>query len=78
MIIKANKDQANYLRTLPLHQSQKETLLDDGVLFHYKIKIDKEFEMELLKLGSNIEIIQPKSLRDCIIKETQKILKLYK
>ncbi|MBO4529209.1 MAG: WYL domain-containing protein [Paludibacteraceae bacterium] len=78
VIIKANKDQANYLRTLPLHQSQKETLLDDGVLFHYKIKIDKEFEMELLKLGSNIEIIQPKSLRDCIIKETQKILKLYK
>ncbi|MBR0502003.1 MAG: hypothetical protein IJJ77_02015, partial [Paludibacteraceae bacterium] len=60
-----------------LHQSQKEIPLEDGVEFHYKIKLDREFEMELLKMGSDIEIIQPETLKDSIIKNAIETLKLY-
>lgn len=74
VIIKANKDRANYLRTLPLHQSQKEIPLEDGVEFHYKIKLDREFEMELLKMGSDIEIIQPETLKNYLKEKRCSIL----
>ena len=77
VIIKANKKQSCYLRTLPLHHSQMEEFKEDGSIFHYKIKLDREFEMELLKMGSDIEIIQPKTLKNSIIKNAIETLKLY-
>lgn len=75
--IKANERQSNYLRTLPLHHSQIEEIKENYSLFHFNIKLDKEFEMELLKLGPEIEIIQPESLKMRIIQKAKEILKIY-
>lgn len=77
VVLKANKEQSNYLRTLPLHHTQTETPYDNYSLFEYQLKLDKEFEMELMKLGPNIEVIAPKVLRDHIIEKAKETLEIY-
>lgn len=52
---------AHYLRTLPLHHSQKEDSFRDGeegrVIFHYHISPSPDFLAELMKWGDQIRII---------------------
>lgn len=53
-----------YLRTKPLHSSQKLLkLTDDYAIFSYHIYINFEFEAEIMRLSDAIEILSPDSLR---------------
>ena len=56
-----------YLRSLPLHKSQREITelsTDEYAVFEYNMKISFELIQELLHHLDSIEVVAPKSLRD--------------
>lgn len=62
--IKTNTYQAKYLRGLPLHHSQSEIEVDENItIFQYYIKPTFDFKKELLSMGAEIEVLEPKWLR---------------
>lgn len=66
-LIKISLDayQANFLRTLPLHPSQKEEeTYDDYSVFSFCLYPNFEFKQELYKYGSDLEVLEPQWLRD--------------
>lgn len=76
--IMAFENQVNYLRTLPLHHSQHERVLNKNTsIFEYHLKIDVEFTSELFKLGDRIEVLEPESIRDDIRERLKKMINLY-
>lgn len=77
MVIKATNPALNYIRTLPLHSSQKEEKHEEYSIFKYNIKTDKEFKSELLKWGSSIKVLEPLSLHDDMVKEVKKLSEIY-
>ena len=79
VILKANHFQAQYLRTLPLHHSQKIVSDDtDYTVFSYYICPTLDFKQKVLSYMGNVEIIEPQSFRNEIIKEIEAMGKLYK
>ena len=60
--------QANYLRTLPLHESQEELDRNEhSSTFHYRLKITPDFEQEVYALGYwQAEVLSPQTLRDAV------------
>ena len=71
--------QAEYLRSTPLHKSQKETYYKRGEFseFTYKLSITPELISQLLSMGSQVEVLEPEELRDEMKKEIEKIKKRY-
>jgi len=55
--------QAKYIKTYPLHTSQKTTDKKDECIVELNMYVTHDFVMELLSLGSEAEVLQPKSLR---------------
>lgn len=56
--------QANYLRSLPLHHSQKEEKrTDEHTIFSYYLRPTFDFVQELLSMGETVEVLEPASLR---------------
>ena len=65
VVILAYNGFADYLRTLPLHSSQKDLESnDESTLFEYHVKPTFDFYQLLLAQGDQIEVIEPKSVRD--------------
>lgn len=63
--IKINFDQVKYLRALPLHHSQKELERNDAfTLFEYYIRPSFDFRKELLSMGAEVEVLEPKWFRE--------------
>ena len=72
--MRAHKWMPNYLRTLPLHPSQRE--LESGEITHadssttaytdfsYDIRPTSDFLGELLRHSNGIEVLQPTDLRE--------------
>ena len=75
-LIRARFDEnaAPYVRTLPLHPSQKEV---EPCVFEWYLAPTLDFIQQLRTQGSQLEILAPQSLRDKFIKEAQDILKIY-
>lgn len=77
ILIRISHDRYPYIRTKPLHYSQKEihSMKDDeGVVIRIHVRINRELEAAILELGNDAEVLQPKSLRDTIM---SKISSLY-
>lgn len=69
---------ARFLRTLPLHQSQREVRRsNDFVEFQFHIVPTLDFRQALMRWGSELMVITPQSLRDEMLKETRKMMKMY-
>ena len=65
VVIRAYDGFANYLRTLPLHSSQRELESDDGtILFEYHVKPTFDFYQLVLAQGDQIEVLEPESVRE--------------
>ena len=65
VLLKVYKNQASYIRSLPLHHSQKETENNpDYSIFSYYIKPTFDLRQELLSHGAEVEILAPKWFRD--------------
>lgn len=78
VVIKASDGQADYLRSLPLHVSQAEIeTTPEYSLFEYHLRPTFDFQQELRRYGSNIEIIEPLWLRREFAEEVVRIAKRY-
>ena len=78
MKLKVNPGQANYLRDLPLHESQQETeRTEEYCIFVYKLRPTYDFKQELLGMGENIEVLEPRWLRSEIAERARRILERY-
>jgi hypothetical protein len=76
--LKITSDQANYLRDLPLHHSQKEIESTcEFSLFSFYIKPTFDFRQEVLSLGEDAEILSPLSFRNEMKDISGKMSKIY-
>ncbi len=63
--IKAYGEKQNYLKSLPLHHSQKEIKrTDDYTIFSYQVRPTYDFRQTLLSHGNEIEVLSPQSFRN--------------
>jgi predicted DNA-binding transcriptional regulator YafY len=70
----SNEVSAKFLRSLPLHQSQKEL---ESCVFEWYIAPTFDFIQQLRTFGSEIEVLAPQSLRNQFAEEAQKLLDQY-
>lgn len=75
--LKVNEWQTNYLRSLPLHHSQTEERKEEYSIFSYKLKPSYDFSQEILKYGSDIEVLAPEWLREEIAETVRIMWKCY-
>lgn len=65
VVVRAHKWTPNYLRTLPLHHSQREIAsTSDYADFAFDIRPTADFIAQLLSQGDGIEVLEPKELRE--------------
>ena len=78
VIIKVTCEQGMYIKTLPLHHSQKLIHQDeDYMTFELYLKPCYDFVKELLSCGSELEVISPESLREEVNKYTKEMCEIY-
>ena len=79
VIIRVYGVQAEYLRSTPLHKSQKESHYKRGEFseFTYKLSITPELISQLLSMGSQIEVLEPAELRERMKEELKKSMERY-
>ena len=77
--IKVSASQANYLRDLPLHESQQETeQTDEYCIFELNVRPTFDFQQELLWNGENLEVLEPLWLRKEIAGKIKRMWNKYK
>ena len=68
----------NYLRTLPLHHSQKEVLsTDEYADFEFYLRPTFDFRQELLAQAHDVEVLQPAKFREEMKETLEKMLSRY-
>lgn len=78
IVLRAYPPMDNYLRTLPLHHSQKELKSERTfTVFEYHLAPTHDFIQAILKEGHELEVVEPKSLRKRICDELKKTISLY-
>ncbi len=71
--------QANYIRSLMLHQSQKEIERNDEYsTFTVRLRPTFDFRQEILSMGSDIEVLSPKWFRDEVAEISKNMWNKYK
>lgn len=69
VLLKVSPMQARYFRSLPLHRSQEEIEThEDYSVFSYFLTTDYDFKQDILSFGKEVEVLEPKELRNNIIK----------
>lgn len=64
IVLKVDVKQAFYLRSLPLHHSQREEERNDEYsIFSFYLCPTLDFRQKILSLGDNAEVLEPASLR---------------
>lgn len=79
VILEFSKQQGNYIKTFPLHESQRiveET--EDTVILEIFIHTTNDIKMELLKYGSDVKVLSPISLQEEIKKRISEMSNLYR
>lgn len=79
IVIRANKDHTPYLKSLPLHHSQR-LIEDNGEYADFDLFLAPtyDFIMKLLHTGAMIEVLQPQSLRKAMKGWISEMYELYK
>lgn len=63
--LKVSAGQANYIRDLRLHESQEEIRRNEEYsIFRYRLRPQFDFIQELLWHGSEVEVLEPQTLRE--------------
>lgn len=77
--IRAYSKQADYLRSTPLHNSQTEGRSKHGEFaeFTYRLCVTPELISQLLAMGENVVILEPKCLREEVVKKLRSTLQNY-
>ncbi len=78
VVVRAHNWMPNYLRTLPLHHSQRELeSTADYTDFSYDIRPTSDFLGELLRHSNGIEVLEPQDLREKMRQMIADTLKRY-
>jgi len=78
IVITVKKDQAHYLMTQPIHESQRVIEeKEDEIIFSLKVHPTYELKAILLGMGSDVKVNMPKSLVDEIGNELNNMIKYY-
>jgi hypothetical protein len=73
------KNRARWVSTENWHPQQKGTTESDGsYILEFPFNQDPELIMDILKHGSEVEVLEPISLRKKVAEEIKKNLALYK
>lgn len=66
VLLRAYGNHVNYMRSLPLHQSQQEVHTEGGEYsdFKYFLAPTYDFIMAILGMGSMVEVLEPATLRE--------------
>ena len=77
--IRAYGKQIEYLHSLPLHCSQKESVSKYGDFceFEYKLCLTPELSTHILAMGENVEVLEPVELREEIKRRLKECLTKY-
>ena len=78
--LKAYGSQIEYLRSLPLHKSQRETASKYGefCVFEYKLCLTPELSSQILAMGEKVEVLEPIELREEIMSRLNDCLNRYR
>lgn len=78
--IRAYGDQADYLRSTPLHKSQSEGSSKYGEFaeFTYRLCVTPDLISQLLAMGDKVEVLEPAPLREEIKEQINKMFNFYK
>jgi len=63
VVLAFDRRDGNYIKSYPIHPSQKTEDKQDGVIVHLRIKITPDFIMELMSRAWSVRVIAPESLR---------------
>lgn len=79
VVFKASPKHAQFLRTLPMHHSQKEgkTLPDKWVEFTLEVSLNFELMQNFLMAGNRVIVLQPKRLIETLKKEISQMHSYY-
>ena len=76
--LKVSANQSNYLRSLPLHPSQKEVEKGEGYsIFELRLCPEFDFQQEILSQTPEIEVLSPEWLREEIVEKVKALLEKY-
>jgi proteasome accessory factor B len=78
IILSFSFEQGKYIKSLPLHHSQKELINNEE---EYRIELllhpTYDFVMELMSIGAEVKILEPENLKKEMIKKLKATLKQY-
>lgn len=78
IILSFSFEQGKYIKSLPLHHSQKELINNEE---EYRIELllhtTYDFVMELMSIGTEVKILEPENLKKEMIKKLKATLKQY-
>lgn len=78
IVLRVDKYHKYYMRTLPLHLSQKEIFAcEDYADFELYLRPTYDFYMKLMSFGNMVKVLEPKSLKDELCKWIKKTLDVY-
>jgi len=79
VILSFDADQGNYIKSLPLHDSQQ-IILDNKIELQIKLFlcVTYDFEMELLSHGEHVKVLKPESLIEIMKVHYSKALAAYR
>ena len=79
IVLKAHDYSAFYLESLPLHDSQKVVERGkDYITFEYYVRPTFDFVQNILDQAGQIEVLEPKSLQQEIVRYAKKLISYYK
>ncbi len=79
VVLKIDAFKSNYIRNLPLHESQKEMKrTDEYSIFEYHLKPEFDFEQEIFSNMDTMEVLEPQWLREEVSERLRNLAKKYK
>lgn len=79
VVLKVSAQQANYIRAVPMHHSQRETeRTSDYSIFKMRLRPTFDFWQEILWHGEELEVLEPLWLREEIAMKIEKMSKKYR
>lgn len=79
VLLRFSELQGRYVKTVPIHQSQKVTKETKGFLeIELHVVINTELKMQLLSYGGHVKVLQPKTLAHEIMDSAKSVLDQYK
>lgn len=79
VVLKVSAQQANYIRAVPMHHSQRETeRASDYSIFKMRLRPTFDFWQEILWHGEELEVLEPLWLREEIAMKIEKMSKKYR